>query len=57
MRKQTPVPDKDKEKDFGESDLSNVYLAYTADGIQQKFKSSKGHSGRPKTAAKKGGKK
>ena len=60
MRKQTPVPDKDKNKDYGESDLSNIYLAYTAEGIQQKYKPSKGGgSGRPKTAAgrSKGGKK
>ncbi|XP_072040133.1 kinesin-II 85 kDa subunit-like [Amphiura filiformis] len=60
MRKQTPVPDKDKNKEYGESDLSNIYLAYTAEGVQQKYKPHKsGHSGRPKTAGgrPKGGKK
>ncbi len=52
MRKQTPVPDKDKSREYGESDLSNVYLAYTAEGVQEKYKPYRGgSSARPKTAA------
>ncbi|XP_033105964.1 kinesin-II 85 kDa subunit-like [Anneissia japonica] len=51
MRKQTPMPDREKQKDYGDVDLSHVYLAYTEDGVRQKFKSSKSKSGRPKTAS------
>nr|AUN27681.1 kinesin-like protein KIF3A [Phascolosoma esculenta] len=49
MRKQTPLPDKDREK-YQEPDLSNVYLAYTAEGAEMamKQKSGKGKGGRPK---------
>ncbi|XP_071951879.1 kinesin-II 85 kDa subunit-like [Antedon mediterranea] len=51
MRKQTPMPEREKQKDYGEVDLSQIYLAYTEDGVRQKFKSSKSKSGRPKTAS------
>ncbi|XP_071786480.1 kinesin-II 85 kDa subunit-like [Asterias amurensis] len=62
MRKQTPIPDKDKNKEYGEPDLSNVYMAYTAEGStrfnQVKSTSSrrpKTASGRPKTGKRKQG--
>ncbi|XP_060082494.1 kinesin-like protein KIF3A [Ylistrum balloti] len=53
MRKQTPQPDKEKDR-FQEPDLSNVYLAYTAEGAEQALrpkssKASRPKSGRPKT--------
>jgi len=52
MRKQSPLPDKEKDK-FLEPDLSHVYLAYTAEGAEQAMKpksGKKGGSARPKTA-------
>ncbi|GFN81582.1 kinesin-like protein [Plakobranchus ocellatus] len=52
MRKQTPQPDKEKEKS-PEIDLSHVYLAYTKEGEAEAMrpKSSKSSkSNRPKTA-------
>ncbi|XP_038056544.1 kinesin-II 85 kDa subunit-like [Patiria miniata] len=52
MRKQTPIPDKDKGKEYGEPDLSNVYLAYTAEGAARGFAKMKSTSNRrPKTAS------
>ncbi len=52
MRKQTPIPDKDKNKEYGEPDLSNVYMAYTAEGSTRGFNQVKSTSGRrPKTAS------
>ncbi|KAK7495339.1 hypothetical protein BaRGS_00013521, partial [Batillaria attramentaria] len=54
MRKQTPQPEKEKDKNEG-VDLSHVYLAYTAEGAEEALrpktagKTSK--SGRPKTAS------
>ncbi|KAI0232495.1 Kinesin-like protein KIF3A [Lamellibrachia satsuma] len=52
MRKQTPQPDKEKDK-FHEPDLSHVFLAYTASGAEEALrpKTSKSKSGRPKTAS------
>ena len=52
MRKQTPLPDRDKEKQE-QPDLSHVYLAYTAEGAEEAMnpKTAKSKSGRPKTAA------
>ncbi|KAL5011393.1 hypothetical protein ScPMuIL_009944 [Solemya velum] len=52
MRKQTPQPEKEKDK-MQEADLSNIYLAYTAEGAAQAFRPKSGKtskSGRPKTA-------
>ncbi|XP_046354192.1 kinesin-like protein KIF3A isoform X1 [Haliotis rufescens] len=51
MRKQTPQPEKEKEK-FQEVDLSHVYLAYTAEGAAEAMrpKTARSKSGRPKTA-------
>ncbi|XP_053399580.1 kinesin-like protein KIF3A isoform X2 [Mercenaria mercenaria] len=49
MRKQTPQPDKDKEKGQ-EPDLSNIYLAYTAEGAQQAMKQKSSKSSRPKSS-------
>ncbi|KAJ8297503.1 hypothetical protein KUTeg_024034 [Tegillarca granosa] len=49
MRKQTPQPEKEKDR---EPDLSNVYLAYTAEGAANamKPKSSRPKSSRPKSS-------
>ncbi|XP_041360213.1 kinesin-like protein KIF3A isoform X2 [Gigantopelta aegis] len=50
MRKQTPQPEKEKEK-FHEVDLSHVYLSYTADeAMRPKTSKSSSKPGRPKTA-------
>ncbi|KAL8622264.1 Kinesin-like protein kif3a [Nucella lapillus] len=53
MRKQTPQPEKDKDKNET-MDLSHVYLAYTAEGAEEalrpKTASKTSKSGRPKTA-------
>lgn len=53
MRKQTPQPEKDKDKNET-VDLSHVYLAYTAEGAEEalrpKTASKSSKSGRPKTA-------
>ncbi|KAK3790069.1 hypothetical protein RRG08_038766 [Elysia crispata] len=52
MRKQTPQPDKEKEKS-PEIDLSHVYLAYTKEGEAEALRPKSGKnakSGRPKTA-------
>ncbi|ELT90430.1 hypothetical protein CAPTEDRAFT_154669 [Capitella teleta] len=54
MRKQSPLPDKDKDK-FREHDLSHVYMAYTAEGAEEAMKpktstsGKKAKSARPKT--------
>ncbi|XP_064610162.1 kinesin-like protein KIF3A isoform X2 [Liolophura sinensis] len=52
MRKQSPQPEREKDK-VTEPDLSNVYLAYTAEGASEALRprTSKGKSGRPKTAS------
>ncbi|KAK7097398.1 kinesin-like protein KIF3A isoform X2 [Littorina saxatilis] len=53
MRKQTPQPEKDKDKN-DTVDLSHVYLAYTAEGAEEalrpKTASKTSKSGRPNTA-------
>nr|XP_006820258.1 PREDICTED: kinesin family member 3A isoform X2 [Saccoglossus kowalevskii] len=52
MRKQTPLPDNvnNKEKTYGEPDLSHIYLSYTGDPVhQQRNKSAR--TGRPKTGS------
>ncbi|XP_052279055.1 kinesin-like protein KIF3A [Dreissena polymorpha] len=49
MRKQTPQPEKEKDK-RNEPDLSSVYLAYTAEGAQQALKQKAGKSSRPKSS-------
>ncbi|CAH1778129.1 unnamed protein product [Owenia fusiformis] len=50
MRKQTPMPEKEKEKvDF---DLSNVYLSYNTNCPGEPIKPKTSKSGRPKTASK-----
>ncbi|XP_070554370.1 kinesin-like protein KIF3A isoform X2 [Ptychodera flava] len=54
MRKQTPLPENNKEKKYGEPDLSAIYLSYMGDGMQ-KPKQTRGKvrtSGRPKTGKK-----
>ncbi|KAL4230043.1 Kinesin-like protein kif3a [Mactra antiquata] len=61
MRKQSPLPDKVKDKN-DEPDLSNMFLAYTAEGAelamkQKTTKSSKPKSGRPKSSRPKSSKK
>ncbi|XP_052794799.1 kinesin-like protein KIF3A [Mya arenaria] len=48
MRKQTPQPDKEKDKGL-EPDLTNVYLAYTAEGAQQAMKPKSSKTSRPKS--------
>lgn len=54
MRKQTPQPEKEKDKNEG-VDLSHVFLAYTAEGAEEalrpKTASKTSKSGRPKTAS------
>ena len=52
MRKSTPLPDADAVSS-NEPDLSNVYLAYTAQGAEEALKPKPSKSGRPKTAASK----
>ncbi|KAL3880211.1 hypothetical protein ACJMK2_032468 [Sinanodonta woodiana] len=47
MRKQSPQPDKDKEKN--EMDLSNIYMAYTAEGAQIAMRAKSSKSNRPKS--------
>lgn len=61
MRKQTPVPDRDRERD-SELDLSHVYFAYSEEGAAMalgngpRSKTREGGSkGRPKTASGKDG--
>ncbi|KAK3100624.1 hypothetical protein FSP39_022761 [Pinctada imbricata] len=49
MRKQSPQPDKDKDK-LHEPDLSNVYLAYTAESAEKAMRPKTGKSGRPKSS-------
>ncbi|ESP00097.1 hypothetical protein LOTGIDRAFT_213295 [Lottia gigantea] len=52
MRKQTPQPEKTRQKGADAVDLSTVYLAYTAEGAAEskKSKNNKSKSGRPRTA-------
>lgn len=52
MRKQSPSRDKHRKAEYLEPDLSNVYLAYTAEGAQQALrpKTARAKSGRPRTA-------
>lgn len=54
MRKQTPQPDKEKDK-VQEPDLSNVYLAYTAEGAAQAMRPKPSKSSRPKSSRPKSG--
>ena len=51
MRKSTPAPDPDV-VNVTEPDLSNVYLAYTAQGAEEALKPKTVKNGRPKTADK-----
>ncbi|XP_077983562.1 kinesin-like protein KIF3A [Glandiceps talaboti] len=55
MRKQTPLPENNKDKNYGEPDLSNIYLTYTGDPVHQHR--NKGSRGRVKSARPRTGKK